>query len=34
MIGDSLDSFGDAVTYSVALFAIYKLNGKKEDKTI
>jgi Co/Zn/Cd efflux system component len=34
MVGDAIDSLGDTITYCIALYAIYKLKGEKEDKTI
>jgi Co/Zn/Cd efflux system component len=34
MMGDAIDSFGDALTYGIALYAIVKLSEKKEDQTM
>jgi Co/Zn/Cd efflux system component len=34
MMSDAVDSFGDALTYSVALYAVVKLQNKKEDRSV
>ncbi|GMO13502.1 MAG: hypothetical protein Ta2E_03010 [Mycoplasmoidaceae bacterium] len=35
LLGDAADSSGDAITYSIAIYAVYKsVNGKDEDRSM